>query len=87
MCPSRGRFYVLTWGLLINVGLTAPNLKLEEVHPNQLLDFLSAELNIHDQKSPEALYHLNEFQDVSENWCCFKMMCFIFVRRVQVPSG
>ncbi|CAK8992187.1 unnamed protein product [Durusdinium trenchii] len=69
MCPSRGRFYVLTWGLLINVGLTAPNLKLEEVHPNQLLDFLSAELNIHDQKSPEALYHLNEFQDVSEMDC------------------
>eukprot|EP00435_Cladocopium_sp_Y103_P053716 s692_g17.t1 len=47
----------------------APGVKLEDLAPQQLADFLSVELVAQDQKPPEALYRLNEFQEVSEMDC------------------
>jgi len=47
----------------------APGVKLEDLAPQQLADFLSVELVAQDQKPPEPLYRLNEFQEVSEMDC------------------
>ncbi|CAJ1430293.1 unnamed protein product, partial [Effrenium voratum] len=51
----------------------AAEVRLEDLSNAQLIEVLSLELMQQDQKAPEELYHLNEFQEVSELDCGMRL--------------